>query len=117
MFTNLLLIGPAARSVWQGLASEPTIAADVLDILLETIGHDVELGGNSLAAAAALTVMFETQEMEMVCREEVGRVGAALLLLLAKRVANTSSTQEIAVCLGSIQVKYSIVGDYYKLTV
>lgn len=87
-----LPIDPCCRIAWVSTAGDHRLASDILDILLEVIGQDqviIEPNGAviaqhaSLAAASALTVLFDTHKLEEICRQEMGQILGSLLLLLS----------------------------------
>jgi len=107
---------PAARLIWQTLAAEPRLAADVLDVLLETVSqHDLETQDDMspvlVVAASAITVMMETHKLEETCRLELSRILSGLVMLLAHTVGklHVSGTDPVVVCLDSIRALFSCI--------
>jgi len=99
------------------LASEPRVAADVLDVLLETVTHREEnsevnaISPVVIAAASALTVMLDTHKLEETCRLELSRLLSGLIMLLAAAVGQTrgSGVNPVQTCLDSIRSLFSCV--------
>merc|ERR1719370_469302 len=112
-----LPLDPAARLIWQTLASEPRVAADVLDVLLETVTHREEnsevnsISPVVIAAASALTVMLDTHKLEETCRLELSRLLSGLIMLLAAAVGQPrgSGVNPVQTCLDSIRSLFSCV--------
>ena len=111
-----LPLDPAARLIWQTLASEPRLAADVLDVLLETVTQREDTSVNSIspvlmAATSALTVMLDTHKLEEICRLELSRLLSGLIMLLAAAVGHNpvSGIHPVHTCLDSIRSLFSCV--------
>ena len=108
---------PAPRLLWQALAAEPRLAADVLDVLLETVTQrdlvtEEAVAPVVLAAAAAVTVMLDTRNLEETCRLELSRVLAGLVMLLAHSVARPAALQgphPASTCLDAIRALFSCI--------
>ena len=107
----------AARLIWQTLASEPRLAADVLDVLLETVTQREEnsevnsISPVLMAATLALTVMLDTHKLEEICRLELSRLLSGLIMLLAAAVghAPVSGINPASTCIDSIRSLFSCI--------
>jgi len=104
-----LPIDPCCRVAWVSTAGDHRLASELLDILLEVISQDqvVQLptgkltaNHSPLAAASALTVLFDTHKLEDICRQEVGHILSSLVVLLshylvASHVPQTSDSVQV----------------------
>ena len=105
---------PSSRLLWQGLASEPRLAGDVLEVLLETLDHGEgeEVTLLLLTGAQALTVMLESRRLEEVARLELARLFHSLVMLLAQAVVTSPSKaapDPVLVCTDALRALFSCV--------
>ena len=78
----------SCRVAWVSMAGDTNLVQDVLDILMEVVAQEQVVKDKTadhapLSAAAALTVLFETHQLEELCRQELGQIVSKLILLLS----------------------------------
>ena len=96
----------SCRVAWVSMAGDTSLVQDVLDILMEVVAQEQVVKDKTadhapLSAAAALTVLFETHQLEELCRQELGQIVSKLILLLSHYIGkckifnNPSSTSDL----------------------